>query len=285
MLTAEQIAHYHREGYIAVPAVYPLEEMEELRRITDEFVEKSREATQHTDMFDLEPGHSAEMPRLRRLKNPVKQHPAYDRCMRNPAMLDLVGQLISPGIRYQNTKLNLKSGGFGSAVEWHQDWAFYPHTNEDVLAVGVCLDDMTVETGALMVIPRTHQGPLFDHHEHGVFVGAITDPRFSEEGAVALQVRAGGITIHHARLVHGSAPNRSNRPRRLLLFEFRAVDAWPMMGVKDWAEYNGMILRGAPCWEPRVEVAPVRIPLPPTPTTGSIYESQTYLSKRVLAQR
>ena len=285
MLTREQVEQYHREGYIFVPDVYPPEEMEELRRITDEFVEKSRAVTQHTEVYDLEPGHGAAMPRLRRLKNPIKQHPAYDRCMRNPALLDIVGQLISPGIRYQNTKLNLKSGDLGSAVEWHQDIAFYPHTNESVLAVGVCIDDMTVENGALMVIPRSHKGPVFDHHENGYFVGGITDPRFSEEGAVPLQVKAGGITIHHARLVHGSAPNRSNRPRRLLLFEFRAVDAWPMMGVKDWAEFNGMILRGEPCFEPRVEVVPVRIPLPQTPTTGSIYESQTYLSRPMLARR
>ena len=39
-------------------------------------------------------------------------------------------------------KINMKSAGFGSPVEWHQDWAFYPHTNQNVLAVGILLDDM-----------------------------------------------------------------------------------------------------------------------------------------------
>jgi ectoine hydroxylase-related dioxygenase (phytanoyl-CoA dioxygenase family) len=285
MLTRQQVEQYRREGYVAVPNVYPLEQMVELRQITEEFVEKSRSVAHHTDVFDLEPGHTPERPALRRLKNPVKQHPAYDRCLRDEHMLDIVCQLIGPAIRYQNTKLNLKSGDFGSAVEWHQDWAFYPHTNEDVLAVGVCIDDMSVENGALMVIPGTHQGPLYDHHQDGSFVGAITDTRFREQGAVPLQVRAGGITIHHARLVHGSAPNHSNRPRRLLLFEIRANDAWPMLGVKDWAEFNALILRGEPVFEPRVEKVPVRIPLPNTPTTGSIYESQTYLKEPVLARR
>jgi ectoine hydroxylase-related dioxygenase (phytanoyl-CoA dioxygenase family) len=285
MLTRDQVEQYHREGYIAVPNVYPLEQMEELRAVTDEFVQKSRAVTEHTEVYDLEPGHTPEKPLLRRLKNPVKQHPAYDRCLRDEHMLDLVSQLIGPAIRYQNTKLNLKSGDFGSAVEWHQDIAFYPHTNENVLAVGICLDDMAVENGALMVIPRSHQGPLYDHHQDGYFVGAITDPRFTDAGAVPLQVRAGGITIHHARMVHGSAPNHSNRPRRLMLFEFRANDAWPLLGVKDWNEFNAMILRGEPVWEPRVEVCPVRIPLPNTPTTGSIYESQTYLREPVMARR
>ena len=47
-------------------------------------------------------------------------------------------QLIGPGVRYNGHKLNMKSGEYGSPVEWHQDWAFYPHTNDDLLAVARC---------------------------------------------------------------------------------------------------------------------------------------------------
>ena len=85
MSLQELVERYRRDGFIAVEGVYPPEQMEELRRTTDGFVERSREATGHTDMFDLEPGHTAEHPRLRRLKNPVRFHEAYDRCMREPA--------------------------------------------------------------------------------------------------------------------------------------------------------------------------------------------------------
>jgi len=46
------------------------------------------------------------------------------------------GQLIGPSIYCNGDKLNMKIGGVGSPVEWHQDWAFYPHTNDDLLAVG-----------------------------------------------------------------------------------------------------------------------------------------------------
>ena len=49
-------------------------------------------------------------------------------------------------------------------MEWHQDWAFYPHTNDDILAVGVMLDDTTVENGAMYVLLGTHKGPTFDRH-------------------------------------------------------------------------------------------------------------------------
>ena len=58
MLTQEQRDFYHENGYIGVEAVLTAEEVADLQRVTDEFVEKSREVTEHTDIFDLEPGHT-----------------------------------------------------------------------------------------------------------------------------------------------------------------------------------------------------------------------------------
>ena len=52
---------------------------------------------------------------------------------------------------------------------------FYPHTNDDVLAIGVMLDDMTEENGPLLIMPGSHKGPTYDHHSNGFFAGAI-DP-------------------------------------------------------------------------------------------------------------
>ena len=71
MLTQKQIHFYHEQGYLGVENVLPHEIVSELRRVTDDFVEQSRTHTEHTDVFDLEPGHSAADPRLRRLKNPI----------------------------------------------------------------------------------------------------------------------------------------------------------------------------------------------------------------------
>ena len=142
-------------------------------------------------------------------------------------MLDIVAQLIGPSIYCNGDKLNMKIGGVGSPVEWHQDWAFYPHTNDDLLAIGVAIDDSTVENGCLMVIPKTHKGRIYDHNQDGAFVGAITEEGFRPDNAVPILLKAGGISIHHVRVLHGSAPNLSPNPRRLLLFQFVAGDAWP----------------------------------------------------------
>ena len=94
MLTAEQVEYYHTNGYLGVEGVLSEQETEDLRRVTDEFIEKSREVTEHTDVFDLEPGHTSETPRLRRLKRPTAQHPVYADTLRHNGILDIVSDLI-----------------------------------------------------------------------------------------------------------------------------------------------------------------------------------------------
>lgn len=279
MLTREQIDFYHKNGYLGVENVLSDTEIQALRRATDEFVEKSRAVTQHTDVFDLEPGHTADNPRLRRLKNPIDQHQVYRKTLHHEGILAMVSQLIGYGLHCNGNKLNMKQPGYGSPVEWHQDWSFYPHTNDDLLAVGVAIDDMTEENGPLLVIPGSHKGPIYDHHQDGRFCGAVTDPAFSDKGAVPVMVKAGGITIHHARTLHGSVANTSGKPRRLLLFQYCAIDAWPLMGIKSWDDFVATIVRGEPTNIPRLTDVPVRLPMPPALKAGSIYETQTILKK------
>lgn len=285
MLTDEQVKQYHTDGYVTVAGVLPPEEIEELRRVTEEFVDKSRHATDHTGEFDLEPGHTAQVPRLRRLKYPEKLHPAYDRVMRNETIIDMVAQVVGPDVRHFGGKLNMKAAGFGSPVEWHQDYAFAARTNDDMLAVGVPLDDMTSENGCLLVVPGSHKGPIYDHFQGNIFVGGITDPDFDPGNVVPLELTAGDISIHHGRSLHASATNTSpDKPRRLYLLQMCAADSWVIKPGEDnpEADLDENILRGEAPAEPRwVEVPPV-----PTPDTieaglaGSIYESQKLLQRR-----
>lgn len=284
MLTPQQIQFYRDAGYLGVENVFSPDEVAELRRVTDEFVEKSRTVTANDAVFDLEPSHTPEHPRLRRLKDPIKQHVVYQRAISHPKLLQIVSQLIGPAITSNGNKLNLKLADGGSPVEWHQDWAFYPHTNDDLLAVGVAMDDSSLENGCLMVLPGTHRGPVLDHHQDGIFVGAVTEPGFRPNGAVPILLKAGGISIHHTRLLHGSAPNRSPRARRLLLFQYCAADAWPLLpGDKPWDTYAASLLQGAPVSQPRLAPVPVRLPLPAAKFSGSIYENQRGLKNTIYA--
>lgn len=283
MLTAEQVQFYRDNGYIVLRGLLSPTEVTTLQRVTDGFIERSRQVAATDEVYDLEDGHTAEQPRLRRIKLPDKQDPAYAATTRHPGILAALQQLIGPAIRFDSMKLNMKPGGGGEAVEWHQDWAFYPHTNDDLCAVGIMMDDMTPENGPLLVVPGSHKGPILDHHQEGVFVGAVTDPAgdaaFAE--AVPLLGKAGDVSIHHVRTLHGSAINRSDRHRRLLLLQMRAADAWPLIQHPvSYQEYDALMLTGEPSVAARVVDVPVRLPLPrAVDRRASIFDKQKPLKK------
>jgi ectoine hydroxylase-related dioxygenase (phytanoyl-CoA dioxygenase family) len=276
MIDREAVAFYRDNGYLVVPEVLSQAEVTALREVTEAFVERARAVASHDEIYDLEDGHSAAEPRVRRIKTPHQWHDTYRRMVDHPRILAVLQTLWGPSIRFDVSKLNLKAAGYGAPVEWHQDWAFYPHTNDDLAAVGIMIDDVDDSNGPLLVIPGSHKGPIFDHHADGVFCGAM-DPARGEvdyRKAVPLTGPAGSITIHHARTVHGSATNRSGRPRRLLLHQYRAADAWPLLGVPDYGVFRSLLLCGEETIEPRVTAVPVRLPLPPAAHQGSIYENQ-----------
>ncbi len=283
MLSRADVERYNRDGFIVVPNVVSPAEIEALRRATDEIVEKSRSVTTHTEIYDLEPGHTPTLPRVRRIKTPDKWHPAYAAMVRHKGIIECLQDLWGPNIRYDLAKLNLKSAGFGSPVEWHQDWAFYPHTNDDLAAVGVMIDDIDEHNGAMMVVPGSHKGPVYDHRADGRFCGGMEPNRDGVDFSKAQYCsgKAGSITIHHVRAIHGSAPNSSNRQRRFFLMQFRSADAWPLIQVpQSWDAWNAQLVAGEETLTPRMTNVPVRLPFPIASNPGSIYENQRELKTR-----
>ena len=282
MLTQAQIQEYNEIGAIVVPDVLTPDEVQRLRAVTDGFVDRARGLSAHNEIYDLEDSHTPENPRVRRIKSAQLQHAEYAALTRHPRILAVLKDLWGPDIRFDSAKLNMKCAGFGAPVEWHQDWAFYPHTNDDLAAVGVMFDDMAMENGPLMIIPGSHRGPTYDHHAEGVFCGAMdpTNRDVDYSKAIPLLGKAGSITVHHVRAVHGSAPNVSDKDRRLLLFQFRAADAWPILGFPGGIEkFNGLMVSGQ-AREPRMAPAPIRLPLPPAVKQGSVYENQKGMKNR-----
>ena len=282
MISDKDVETYRRDGVIVVPEVLDGATLGQVRQVIAELVAGAAEVTEHTEIYDLEPGHTRENPRVRRIKTPHKVHPIFNEIVRSAPVIDILKKLIGPGLRLHGSKLNMKSAQYGSPVEWHQDWAFYPHTNDDVLAIGVLLDDCDLANGPMLVTPGTHKAEVWNHHgEDGCFAGLI-DPdlvRAEIERAVPCMGKAGSMWFHHVRALHGSAQNTSDRPRNLLLYEVAASDAWPLMGVKDFDEFNSRLLTGDVVVTPRLTDVPVRMPLPPARRQGSIYETQSAAKK------
>ena len=277
-LTDEQIAGYHRDGYLAVPRLIDAERVAELRRVTDVFVDRSRGIARSDAVFDVDPRHSATAPIVRRIKNPADHDPLYAWVALESPILDVVSELIGPSIRFHHSKLNLKGSRIGAPVEVHQDAAFYPHSNDDVLAVGLLLDDATAENGAMAVLPGSHRGPIYTHFDaQGRFVGGLRGEdvaRLDRSRAVLLALPAGSIHIHHYRLVHWSAPNTSPGERRLLINSYTAADAVSLAPDSTGSPLFGRLIRGE--WPAVARRAAGDMPMPPDFSRGytSIYELQ-----------
>jgi len=247
-LTQEQVDEFNKVGAIVVPDRLSSQVLSMIHSEIDRFMDEARELDKSNDRLDLEDSHSPQNPRVRRIKLPHMISEVVRDLMFSDKILAPARDLIGPDLRLHTTKLNMKSAGFGAAVEWHQDFAFYPHTNDDVIAIGVMIDDMAEENGPLMIL------------------------------------KAGSLSIHHGRVVHGSALNTSTQDRRILFFEMMAADAFPVMGSMtsfgSLEEYNEKMLCGTPSITPRLADVPIRIPLPQPSNKGSIYEIQAGLKNR-----
>ncbi len=278
---------YFTAGYVGAEAVVADPWLAELKAVTAEFVEISRgldaqaiDASGKRDKrFDLEPDHTAENPRIRRLNSPVDHHEFYWRFASESPMVDVAEDLLGPNIKFHHAKLNFKWGGGGEEVKWHQDIQFWPHTNYDVLTVGVYLDDVLPEMAPMGVVPGSHDGPLYDlYDEGGAWTGNIRDsdvPAIGAERAEYLGGPAGSITVHNCRSVHGSPPNMSDRPRPLLLCAYSSADAFPITGLTRDGLHAEEMVRGEPARWARFDPRPVLMP-PDWSKTGykSIFEHQ-----------
>ena len=285
-LSKDEINFYNDQGYLLVEDVISENQHKEMLALVDGFFEKSKMIRENDNIFDLEDGHSSDNPRLKRIKQPHQHSQFFWDIIKESKIEEILRDLLGDNVSLKTSKLNTKAPGGGAAVEWHQDWAFYPHTNDNVLALGLMLNDVDIDNGPLMVIPESHKGPLLSHFNNGIFCGAIDpdDSDFDMSKAVTLTGKARSMTIHHARTLHGSSPNNSNRDRLVLFYECNSADAWPLVGAGAYMKSTNPVqlcnqlekqmVCGKVSYQPRMENVPVTIPLPPAPDYGSIFTSQ-----------
>ena len=263
-ITEEQRASYLENGYLLVESYIPPDEVERLRAATDEMVERSRGVTVSDEIFDLEPAHTAEAPRLRRVSSPVDHHPLFWEFASEGAIVDLAADLVGPDVRYHHSKLNFKWLEGGEEVKWHQDISFWPHTNYTPLTIGVYLTDVGPDQGPLAVVEGSHEGELFNQYdEDDNWVGCLSDEdaaRIPADKVRYLEGPAGSVTVHNCRAIHGSKKNLSARGRPLLLNAYSAADAFPYTSPGITSPHLGDIVRGRPARWARHDPRPCLVP-------------------------
>lgn len=264
VLTQKQREAYFADGYLLLEKIIPAEWIEKLRRVTEEMVERSRAVTKSDAVWDLEPGHTAASPRLRRLSSPNDHHPVYWEFASQSILPDIVADLVGPDVKFHHSKLNFKWAKGGEEVKWHQDISFWPHTNYSPLTVGTYLYDCGMDQGPLGVIPKSHKTEIFNqYNDKGEWTGCLSEADLKKldlASAAYLPGPAGSITIHNCRTIHGSKPNRSDLGRPLLLNVYSSADALPYTKNPLYSKYDQAIVRGQRARWSHVDPEPCLVP-------------------------
>lgn len=283
-LTNDQVDRFMEDGFLLVENALSPDQLSALNTDFETWVEESRqyastygETIDGRARFDVEPGHCAETPAVRRISSPVEISDNYLEAMRNNRALDAVAQLFNPNIKFINCKVNSKLPGTATEVKYHQDFLFETHSNDNLMTVLFFLDDVTMENGPLEVVPGSHVGPLYEHWHGGVFTGAITQELEDElrPKAVHCTGPAGSACLMHTRLVHGSNPNNSNNPRTLFIVSYGAEDAQSLITNHIPSIYDGEIVRGVST--NRVRTTPFEMAIPEYPKEASFFNQQARL--------
>ncbi len=263
-LTSEQREFYFKNGYLLVEKAVPEETLKRLRKATNEMIVRSRSITVSDAVWDLERGHSADNPRLRRLTSPNDHHVEYWNYASSQLVTSIVADLVGPDVKFHHSKLNFKWAKGGEEVKWHQDIQFWPHTNYSPLTVGLYLYDCGPKQGPLVVLPKSHRGNLYDQYNNsGQWIGCLSAEdatALDTSGATELNGVAGSLTIHNCRVLHSSMPNKSSISRPLLLNAYSAADAMPYTPVPTPSKYYQTIVRGSTARWAHHDSRPCQIP-------------------------
>src|ERR1700732_2640159 len=134
--------------------------------------------------------------------------------VRHRRILDAIEDLFGPDILCWSSNFFIKEAADPAFVSWHQDSTYWGLSAPDVATAWVALTPSNDANGAMAVIPRSHRFDQLPHrdtfHRHNLLTrGQEVMVEVDETKAVPLNLRPGEMSLHHVRLVHGSAPNPS----------------------------------------------------------------------------
>ena len=219
---------YERDGYVILPEV-----------LDPDLV---AEASAHVEwLMNRHPGLRPEQLH----NNLITDDPFWVRLVGDERLLDIAQQFIGPDIALFASHYISKPPYDGQAVLWHQDGNYWPLEPMEVVTLSLAVDDSTPENGCMRVIPQTHRTELMPHRQRTDVANVLSselEPHLVDESrAVDVVLRAGGVSIHHPNLVHGSNANRS--PRRRCGLTIRYIPATTRI-VTDTQWPSAFLLRG-----------------------------------------
>jgi non-heme Fe2+,alpha-ketoglutarate-dependent halogenase len=211
-LSEEQQAFYHQNGYlIGLPPIYTAAEMQQLN------------AELPNLLALLQPGETA--------KDIREWHETsgylYDQCL-NPKIQDLVEGILGPNFYLWASGFFIKEPHNKATVGWHQDAYYWPMKPHHSVTVWLAYDDVDEENGGMKIIPGSHLAGLIRHQRRdktdSILTLELEAGTFREAAAVQFKLKAGEVSLHDDRAVHGSPANPSSRRRAGFTVRFSGTE-------------------------------------------------------------
>jgi ectoine hydroxylase-related dioxygenase (phytanoyl-CoA dioxygenase family) len=215
-LSADDIAHYQREGYV-IPR-YRIEPAL-LKDVQDALntliannpgVRPEKLVSAHIEGRNDEGVHGSQK---------------FLELAMHPPIVDLVEQLIGPDIVLWGCHVFCKPASEGFETPWHQDGHYWPIRPLATCTVWVALEPSTTENGCLRVIPGSHRNKQLHEHLHEdrndlTLNQRMADGTFDESLAVDLELQPGEMSMHDVYMIHGAKANTSTQRRTGVALRF-----------------------------------------------------------------
>jgi non-haem Fe2+, alpha-ketoglutarate-dependent halogenase len=210
-LTPQQQSLYQTNGYIiGLPPVFNAMQVQELNEGLNILLKLLRPGE---DAKDIREWHES-------------SRFLYDICT-NPTILDYVEDVLGPDFYLWGSNFFIKPPHSSSTVGWHQDTYYWPVDPKISATVWLAFEDVDEENAAMKVIPGSHRAGLLKHSRSSDTDSVLTleceGGQFREDDAVSLNLKAGQISIHDDKIVHGSGANNSGRRRAGLTIRYSST--------------------------------------------------------------
>ena len=227
VLSQQQIDQYHEQGFIAPVDVMPESE--------------ALEYAQRLQTAELE------YPEELNAENRNNPHLAFkflDELVHHPLIMDAVEDLIGPAFSLWGSVLFIKEPQTSHFVSWHQDATYMGITPHEYVTPWLALTPSNLETGCMSMIPGSHKDPIRSHeetfHENNILTRGQEIQAVDESIAVDLILRPGQMSLHHAKIIHGSQPNRSQQRRAGYAMQaYMPAGARQTLGENYWLPMRG----------------------------------------------
>jgi ectoine hydroxylase-related dioxygenase (phytanoyl-CoA dioxygenase family) len=243
------VEFYRDNGYVLARGVFSADEVATMQREIEALFERAEAAGRNVEatwrgQWREAPGvgsATATPTKVDSIHNLQNHSALFSRLLVDPRLVDRAAELIGPNIQLHHTKLHNKPPAVGSPFPMHQDYPYFPHASDSMIAAVLHVDAANVENGCLCVVPGSHKSGPIEHCHDGSFYLPLEE--WPLERAIPVEANAGDILFFGYCMVHGSYVNRSARSRRILLVQMRSPTDKPLNDAHR-SPGQGTMLRG-----------------------------------------